>query len=293
LLGLVVTYGLFLAFVALGVTDRVILFPTTAPLDTRGLARHDVPLPGGASSIEIWSTPSRGAAESPAGPKAYVLAFIGNAARAELTAPFYAKDWGDRPVEIWAVNYPGYGRTPGPARLASIGPCALAAYDALRERAGDRPIFLEARSIGTAAALYVAARRPDVDGCILHNPPPLRQLIRRRHGWWNLWLLAGPVSMTVPDELDSLANARRVTAPAIFLLTGADGVVPPAYQQLVADAYAGEKRVIQLSGAGHVDRASGKALEEYEAAMDWMAAQVSEAGPGRAAVGSRHGRENG
>ena len=278
ILGLLALYLAFLALVAVGCADRLILYPSTHPLDTTGLTRHEIPLPGG-GAVEAWACRSAGGGPSPGAtrpavePRAYVLSFIGNAARAELTAPYFAQDWGGRPVEVWAVNYPGFGGSPGSARLSAIGPAALAAYDDLRARAGDKPIFLEARSIGTTAALYVAARRP-VAGCVLHNPPPLRSLILGRYGWWNLWLLAGPVAAQVPADLIAPASAGRVTAPGVFVMAGADEVVPPAYQRQVADAYAGEKRLVAVPGAGHNDRVAGPALAEYEAALDWLWAKA-------------------
>ena len=86
-------------------------------------------------------------------------------------------------------------------------------------RAQGKRIFVTGRSLGTAAALYVAAHRP-VAGLVLQNPPPLQSLILRRHGWWNLWLLAGPIAMQVPADLNSLRNAPKVTAPAVFVLAG-------------------------------------------------------------------------
>ena len=260
-------YGTFLLLVAAGYTDRLILFPSTRPIDTSGLLGGREARLASGSTVEIWVARSRGAEHRE--PRAYVLSFVGNAAGAELTAPFFAKDWGDRPVEVWAVNYPGYGGSPGAARLRAIAPSALAAYDELRRRAGDKPIILEARSIGTAAALYVAAHRP-VAGCILHNPPPLRQLILRRYGWWNLWLIGGPLALSVPSDLDSVANAARVSATAVFILGGADKVVPVEYQRRVSDAYAGPKPVIPSPGSSHTDRISGDALAEYERAMDWV-----------------------
>jgi len=266
LLALALGYCLFLVLLFTRFTDRLILYPSNNPLDTTSLARREITLEGG-TKIEIFSMRSAGAAEKE--PQAYVLTFVGNAARAELTAPFFAKDWGNRPVEVWSVNYPGYGASGGSARLEAIAPAALAAHDALRGVAKDKPIILQARSIGTTAALYVAANRP-VSALILHNPPALRQLILRDYGWWNLWIFAGPIAWTVPSQLDSVANAKRVTAPAAFILAGADEVVPPENQQLVADVYAGPKRIIRLAGAKHIDRASGQALVEYEGALDWI-----------------------
>jgi pimeloyl-ACP methyl ester carboxylesterase len=263
----VVGYLIFLALNAYGCTDRLILYPSTKPLQVAGTERVTTTLADG-GTLEMWRARSRGA-EWLGRPRAFVLVFTGNAARAELTAEFFAHDWGDRPVEVWAVNYPGYGGSTGRARLAAIPPAALAAYDALRARAGDAPILVEARSIGTTAALYVAANRP-VAGCVLHNPPPLRSLLLRRFGWWNLWLVAGPMALTMPDELDSERTAPTVRGPAVFVLAGADAVVPADYQARVVAAYAGETRVVRLPNADHTARATGTALAEYEAAMDWL-----------------------
>ena len=263
----VAAYGIFVVLVVVGCTDRLIVFPTTGRIETAGLVgRREARLPSG-STVEIWIARSRGAQRLE--PRAYVLSFIGNAARAELTAPFFAKDWGDRPVEVWAVNYPGYGGSPGRGRLGSIAPAALAAYDELRQYADDKPIILEARSIGTAAALYVASHRT-VAGCILHNPPPLRPLILGRYGWWNGWLLAGPVALSVPSELDSISNAKSVSAPGVFILAGRDQVVPLSYQNRVAEAYPGPKRLIVSPESDHSDRISGPALAEYEASLNWV-----------------------
>jgi hypothetical protein len=54
------------------------------------------------------------------------------------------------------------------------------------------------------------------------------------------------------------------------VLAGADTVVPPKYQAFVVDAYAGEKKSVNLPDAGHNDQAEGDALNQYEQAMDWI-----------------------
>ena len=198
-----------------------------------------------------------------------MLQFIGNADRAEYAVQRGVMQWHDLPVEVWAVNYPGFGGSTGPVSMKASGTAALVAYDALRQKAGDRPIFVSGLSFGTAAALHVAANRP-VAGMLLHNPPPLRQLIMGRFGWWNLWLVATPVALQIPSELDSVANAAKVKAPGVFLLAGADEVVPPKYQRRVVDAYAGEKRLVDLPGASHNDLPEGKAIGEARDAVHWL-----------------------
>ena len=100
-------------------------------------------------------------------------------------------------------------------------------------------------------------------------------MILRRFGWWNLWLLAGPVALQIPRDLDSIANARAIHAPAIFLLAEKDEVVPPRYHQLVLNAYTGEERVIRLPGAYHNDPIEGAALADLNDALDWMLAKTS------------------
>jgi pimeloyl-ACP methyl ester carboxylesterase len=217
--------------------------------------------------VEVWTARSSGAAARE--PQAFVLEFVGNASRGEAMADMVAHEWGERPVEVWAVNYPGYGGSPGPARLKAIPPAALAAFDALKSRAGAKPVFVSGQSLGTTAALYVAANR-SVAGTVLWSPPPLRNMILGRFGWWNLWLVAGPVALQIPGDLDSLRNAKKVTAPGVFVATGRDTVVPLSYQTKVSDAYAGEKQYIRRPTSEHNDLLEGKSIAEYQAALDWL-----------------------
>ena len=95
-------------------------------------------------------------------------------------------------------------------------------------------------------------------------------MILRRFGWWNLWLVAGPVAMQVPAELDSLRNARKITAPAVFVVTGRDTVVPLSYQTKVSDAHAGPKRFVRRPDSEHNDLLEGESVAEYQAALDWL-----------------------
>jgi pimeloyl-ACP methyl ester carboxylesterase len=251
--------------------DQLILFPTTQPLDARGATRRTLPFDGG--NLEIWTAKSR-RAQQQGRADVFVLRFYGNADRAERWPTEEAEMWSDRAVEIWGMNYPGFGGSTGPARLSKIGPAALAAFDELKRQAKDGPIVVYGASIGATAALHVAASRSaGMAGLILHNPPPLREMVLRRFGWWNLWLLAGPVALQLPRDLDSIANAKASRAPAIFLLAEKDEVVPPRYHKLVLNAYAGEKRVISLSGAHHNDPIEGAALADLNKALDWVLAQ--------------------
>jgi pimeloyl-ACP methyl ester carboxylesterase len=249
--------------------DHLILFPTRAPIDAGSAARKTVPFQNG--ELEVWTAKSH-RAQQQGHADIFILRFYGNADRADRWAAAEADMWNDRAVEIWGMNYPGFGGSTGPARLSRIGPAAVATFDELKRHADDRPIVAFGTSIGATAALHVTAQRP-VAGLILHNPVPLRQIILLRFGWWNLWLLAGPVALQIPRDLDSIANAKAIRAPAIYLLAEKDEVVPPRYHRLVVNAYAGEKRVIQLPRAYHNDPIESTALANLNNALDWLLAK--------------------
>jgi uncharacterized protein len=232
--------------VGAGCADRFILPPVPRDVTHDGSQRWT--FRSGDGDVECFVARSPGAATTQ--PAAYVLRFTGDAAGA---AKFTASRWQHRPIEAWVVNYPGYGGSTGPRTMPELSSVALAAFDELKRVAGDRPIIVDGFSLGTTPALCVAARRP-VAGVILQNPPPLKQLVLGQHGWWNLWLLAGPVASSVPEELDSIANARQCKAPAIFLVAQQDEVIPPLYQHKIIDAYMGMRMTIPLEGAHHVSQ---------------------------------------
>ncbi len=269
-----VAAALYFAVMFLGhLPDHLILFPTRTPINAGGAVRRTIPFENG--QLEIWIAQSR-LARSKGTADMYVLRFYGNADRAERWPAEEAEMWNNRAVEVWGMNYPGFGGSTGAARLSRIGPAALAVFDELRRHAVNRPIVPFGTSIGATAALHVAASRPaGIAGLILQNPPPLREMILRRFGWWNLWLLAGPMALQIPKDLDSIANAKAIHAPAIFLLAEKDEVVPPHYHKLVVEAYAGEKRVVQLAGAYHNDPIESAALANLNNAVHWLLAKAS------------------
>jgi pimeloyl-ACP methyl ester carboxylesterase len=246
--------------------DQLILFPTTQRIDPHGATRQTIPFQNG--ELEIWTARSRLAKQQDR-VDAYVVRFYGNADRAERWAAVDADGFGDRAIEVWGMNYPGFGGSSGPARLSRMADAALATVDALKSKTDNKPIFVFGASIGSAVAMHVAVNR-DVRGLVLHNPPPLRQIILRNYGWWNIWLLAAPVALQIPRSLDSIANAKQIRAPAIFLLAENDEIVPPKFQRLVVDSYAGEKQVITLPGAYHNSAIEGPVVAQINRAYDWL-----------------------
>ena len=245
--------------------DSLVLAPNHEAIDPGTARRRVLRIDG--CSVECWVAQSPGAREHC--PKAFVLLFPGKGDRADRWTAAVAQSWGARPVEMWGINYPGSGGSDGPAKLNLVVPQAEAVFDAVHQSAPQRPIFLQAGSFGTAVALGLAAHRP-VAGLILQNPVPLRQLIMGQYGWWNLWLVAGPVAAGIPADLDSIANAKRVSVPAVFLLAGSDEVIPPKYHDIVVKAYAGPKHLIPLPGARHNDPLTREAAAALQREKQWL-----------------------
>ena len=261
-LAVVAIIALAVPLAGVGCADRFVLPPVPKNVRHDGSPRVAIPFHGGA--LEAFTARSPGAAKTQ--PAAFVLRFSGDAAGA---AKFTAGRWQDKPIEAWAVNYPGYGNSTGPRTLKSLAEASLVAFDTLRATAGTRPIFVEGFSLATVPALYIAAHR-DAAGVILQNPPPLRPLILQRNGWWNLWLLAGPVAAGVPKEFDSIANASASKCPAVFLMAERDNTVPMAYQQRIAAAYAGPTRIIVQANADHADPLGPADEAKLHEGMDWL-----------------------
>lgn len=279
----ILLWGSFVALLSVFTPDRLILFPSREPVTTYGAVRRALPFRGG--ELEVWVARSsqspfhqepgeprvRGARASKP-PDYYVLRFYGNADRADPNVVLDAGEWPVGTAEVWGVNYPGYGGSTGPARLESIGPAALLAFDALQKEAAGKPIVVYGTSLGTTAALCVAANRP-VAGAILQNPPPIKQIILRQFGWWNLWVIAGPLSWRIPAALDSVANAKAARVPAVFLLAEKDDIVAPKYQQLVVGAYAGPKQTVTQIGARHNEMLDPVTTGKLDEAIRTMLAQ--------------------
>jgi len=227
--------------------DLVLLFPQHKKEDRTGLIRRTIEVSTG--PVEVWVAQSPGAQEA-GGPQAFVLLYSGNANLVEPVVKWVAGGiWKHRPVEVWGMNYPGYGGSAGRAKLSEIPEAALAAYDALAAHAGGKPIFLDGASMGGAVSLFVAARRP-VAGIALLNPPPLREVVAT-HAWWNFGVLTKKVAAQVPDELDAIANARQCRVPLFAVVAERDEIVPARLQQAIYDNYAGPITLYRMKGATH------------------------------------------
>jgi pimeloyl-ACP methyl ester carboxylesterase len=257
--------------------NRFVLCPSRQPITAPQKVRRV--LACGGVEVEVWIERTSGVADAAPGaadelpdPEVFILKFNGTGGRAERATVHPLEVWDGLPGEVWSVNPPGYGGSSGRASLRSLAGVAKAAFDELLATAGSRPIIVTGNSLGTATALHIAAHYADVPnlaGVVLRNPLPLRELIRGKFGWRTLGLAHG-VAGQIPSELDSIANAARAKAPCVIHSAGRDRIVPPKYQQLVVQAYAGPKQVVTVADADHVFVLSPDDEANYVQALTWL-----------------------
>ncbi|ADB14848.1 hypothetical protein Psta_0152 [Pirellula staleyi DSM 6068] len=246
--------------------DRLVLCPSRDKIDFGAKIRREVPFEG--ATVEVFTERFH----TDRAPQLYVLKLGGTGGRAERAGPHPLDAWSDLAGETWAVNPPGYGGSGGRATLVSLAAAIRAVCEALIDEARGAPIIVTGNSLGTATALHVASRYRQIVGCILRNPPPLRPLINGQYGLVSLGLAHLGVARYVPAELDSVAQAARTKVPAVFVLSQKDRVVPPKYQRLITDAYAGPQQQLLLAEADHASPLDEREQQQYFEQLRWLRA---------------------
>lgn len=251
--------------------DKLFIQPTRHPVDAEHRTSKFVPLNG--NQLQIWCQQFGEKQE----PDVLVLKFIGAGGRAERSGPHPVETWEKINAQIWSVNPPGYGASSGIASVQNFPDMALAAYDAITKEHPGKKVLVVGNSIGSAPALYLATERP-VDGLFLRNPPPIRPLVIGRYSWWNFGLGSRIIAKRFPEKLDSIVNAEKINAPALFVMSMKDTLVPVKYQQSIIDAFAGPKKTFQAIGANHDDPPDESQLDEYIEHLKWLEKQCMQRG---------------
>jgi pimeloyl-ACP methyl ester carboxylesterase len=185
-----------------------------------------------------WRAPHRGAA-----PLARVVVLHGNAGSALDRT--YLRDvlqgTGHPSLEVFLLEYPGYGPRPGSPGEDAIVAAAVEAIDLLGE---ERPVFLVGESLGSAAAALAAAARPRVAGLLLVTPLASVTAVARRH-------YPFIPSFLVRDSFRADLALPRYGGRVAFLVAGRDEVVFADLGRALFQAYPGPKRLWEEPRAFH------------------------------------------
>jgi fermentation-respiration switch protein FrsA (DUF1100 family) len=173
-----------------------------------------------------------------------LLWFYGNGENIGTIWPI-VRDFRPPDAALLILDYPGYGASGGRTTETGLHQAAEAAYAALaaRPEVDASRIVVYGRSLGTAAATWLAARRP-VAGLVLESPFTNARDMAREH-----YALVPRFILRL--ELDNIGTIPRVRAPVLVFHGTADSLVPFAMGQRVAAAVTSSVELVPIPGAGH------------------------------------------
>lgn len=149
-------------------------------------------------------------------------------------------------VDLWLVDYRGYGLSDGKPSEAGLYRDGLAIYDAARER-GFPPerIVLLGESLGCAVAVEVALARP-CSGLVLETPFLSVPALARRHYPFVPGLL-------IRARYDAGSGIGRIAAPKLIVAAERDEIAPVSHARRLFDLARPPKELFVVPGAGHND----------------------------------------
>jgi uncharacterized protein len=178
----------------------------------------------------------------------------------DAVAPEYA---------VYLVNYRGYGGSSGSPSEQGFNHDALHVFDSVAS--SHRAVGLVGRSLGSAVATHVAARRP-ASRLILVTPMDSIESLARRHYPWL------PVSLLMKDPFRSIDNAPRITTPTLVVMSEHDRIVPAESTQKLIEAFT-EAPLTVMTLDGHDHNSFGGADGYGSAIQAFLAHKETETTP--------------
>ncbi len=151
-------------------------------------------------------------------------------------------------VNVFIIDYRGYGRSDGAPDEEGIYKDGIAAYDYLideKEHTKDN-IVLFGRSLGAAVAVEVATQR-DVRGMILESAFTDAKAMAK------IIMPFLPVGAVISSKFDSIGNIQNINVPVLFTHGDRDTIVPIDLGKKLFEAANEPKEFYTIRGADHND----------------------------------------
>jgi len=239
LITLAVVYVIFCACVFI-FQRSLLYFPTKIPADVVETVAKEhgfVPWKNSGGRIIGWKIPASGPATGS------VLIVHGNAGCA-LSRDYIAQPIHDAAdVDVFVLEYPGYGARPGAPTRKSMDAAAEEAFQLLP---ANMPKYLVSESIGAGVACDLAKHRPsEVAGMALFVPYHNLAAVAQRHFPFL------PAYFLLLDRFNPAKSLKSYHGPCEFILAEADEILGSSTGKKLSDGYAGPKNLQIIAGAHH------------------------------------------
>jgi len=174
-----------------------------------------------------------------------VLILYGNGSCA-VNCAHYADDIQNvAAVDVFILDYPGYGDRPGTPTQDSL---TQAAEEGLGILPTNQPVYLVGESLGSGVAAHLAGAHPDrIAGMMLLSPFDSMTDVAQYH------MPVFPVHLILMDRFPSGDDLRRYRGPVGVMVDGRDQVVPEKFGLRLYNDYAGPKRLWEFPQGGHME----------------------------------------
>ena len=203
---------------------------------------------GRAAGLERWvdlsGQPVGWKRASPVQPaRGRILIVHGNAGAAVQCARYADVIQQAAALDVFILEYPGYGDRPGKPSECSLEKSAV---DALKLLGGHGPVYVVGESLGNGVAAYLAGHCPDlVNGAVLLAPYSSLTDVAQAHVPYLL------PRLILVDRYPAEKFLRNFHRPIAVLVGGKDGVVPAKFGRRLFDGYSGPKRLWEFPQADH------------------------------------------
>jgi uncharacterized protein len=189
------------------------------------------------------------------------LAFHGNASNVANRALTY-EFLGTIPVNVFAVEYRGYGHSDGTPSESGIYQDAEGAYRYLITTKGIDPktIISYGQSLGTTVASYLAMQH-QVAGVVLEAPFPSASVVAK-----HFYPFLPGVSFLVYGQFATQERLRKISVPLFVVHCTQDPVIPYELGQQVFSTTNSPKTFLRIDGSCH-EEASAISPTQYHAAL--------------------------
>jgi hypothetical protein len=238
---LVIAY-LFIVLAVLIFQRRLIYIPTRIPADVvESVAKEHgfAPWKNPAGQIIGWKILASGASAGS------VLIVHGNAGSA-MDRDYIARPIHDAaPVDVFVLEYPGYGARDGSPGKASL---VAAAEEAFQLLPANLPRYVVSESIGTGPACELAkTHSTEISGFALLVPyDQLASVAQKQMPFL-------PAYFLLFDRFNPAECLKSYHGPIKFVIAGSDEIIGAASGRRLVDGYAGPKDLQEFPRAGHND----------------------------------------